>query len=351
MSALGHPLCHGLLCDEVVTEALSARETLKRYMAFEIALARAKAAEGLSSPDSPAEILEAAKSFKPDMKTLAEDTQRDGLPVPSFVRQFRATLGSEAAADFHSGATSQDVMDTANSLALQRLNSHFSNRMDALAERLRALSDRHSHTPLMGRTRMQAALPIEAGQRIESWLALARDVKSELGRLAPKVEALQLGGPVGNREAFGAKGDAVARRMAEELGLSNPPCWHSNRLALAEYASWLSAASGAMGKFGKDVLLMAQTEISEIRIAGAGSSSAMPHKRNPVRAEILVALARHSAGLLPGMHHALVHEMERSGAAWTLEWLVLPRMCEAAGASLGNALALAESIEEIKPAG
>jgi 3-carboxy-cis,cis-muconate cycloisomerase len=66
----------------------------------------------------------------------------------------------------------------------------------------------------------------------------------------------------------------------------------------------------------------------------------MPHKSNPVPAEVLVTLARFNAGLLGTLHQALVHENERSGAAWTLEWMVLPQMVVAAAAGLSNARAL-----------
>ena len=57
---------------------------------------------------------------------------------------------------------------------------------------------------------------------------------------------------------------------------------------------------------------MAQNEIGEIRLAGGGGSSAMPHKANPVGAEVLVALARFAAGLAGTLHQGLVAENERS---------------------------------------
>ena len=63
-----------------------------------------------------------------------------------------------------------------------------------------------------------------------------------------------------------------------------------------------------------------------------------------MNAELLVGLARFNAGLLGTLHQALVHEYERSGAAWTLEWLVLPQMVVATGASLRIAAALADQI-------
>ena len=141
---------------------------------------------------------------------------------------------------------------------------------------------------------------------------------------------------------------AVARRVAAELGLGLPPShWHTQRDGLAEFAGWLSLVSGTLGKLGMDVGLMAQNAVGEIRLSGGGGSSAMPHKQNPIKAEVLVALARYNATLLPAMHTALVAEQERSGAAWTLEWLVLPQMAVTTGAALRTAGELVGAIKEM----
>ena len=92
---------------------------------------------------------------------------------------------------------------------------------------------------------------------------------------------------------------------------------------------------------------MAQNAIGEVELSGGGSSSAMPHKSNPVRAEVLVTLARYNATLLPAMHHAVVHEQERSGAAWTLEWLALPQMVMTTATGLRNARQLLDQITRL----
>ena len=93
---------------------------------------------------------------------------------------------------------------------------------------------------------------------------------------------------------------------------------------------------------------MAQNEIGEVKLAEGGGSSAMPHKSNPVRAETLVTLARFNAALLGAQHQALVHENERSGAAWTLEWLVLPQMIVATAAALRHAQALCRGLQFVE---
>ena len=92
---------------------------------------------------------------------------------------------------------------------------------------------------------------------------------------------------------------------------------------------------------------MAQTEVASVTIEGGGSSSAMPHKQNPVGAELLVSLAHHNAVLVSGLYQAMVHEQERSGAAWTLEWLILPQMVVATAAALRLAAELAGQIESL----
>jgi 3-carboxy-cis,cis-muconate cycloisomerase len=133
--------------------------------------------------------------------------------------------------------------------------------------------------------------------------------------------------------------------MADALGLAAVPHpRHSERDGVVVLADWLSLVTGGLGKMGADIALMAQSEVGEIRIKSGGGSSAMPHKVNPVGAEILVTLARFNATLVSGIHQALVHENERSGSAWTLEWMLLPQMAVAVGAALRTAGALLRQV-------
>ena len=121
-------------------------------------------------------------------------------------------------------------------------------------------------------------------------------------------------------------------------------------MPIAEAGGWLSLVTGTLGKIGQDIALMAQSEIGAVALPPGGGSSAMPHKSNPVSAEILVALARHNAGLVAGLHHALVHEGERSGAAWTLEWLILPQIAVTCASALAHAHALVGRLSFVPPA-
>lgn len=114
---------------------------------------------------------------------------------------------------------------------------------------------------------------------------------------------------------------------------------------IAEFGGLLSLMSGSLGKIGQDLSLMASAGTA--LIGGGGGSSAMPHKRNPVKAEVLVTLARFNAVQLSGLHQSMLHEQERSGSAWTLEWMILPQMAVATGSALRTAAEVLGSIERM----
>ncbi|HLM41948.1 MAG TPA: 3-carboxy-cis,cis-muconate cycloisomerase, partial [Microvirga sp.] len=264
--------------------------------------------------------------------------------VPELVKQLRAATGEPHSRSVHVGATSQDIIDTALVLRLKDVLAIVERRLDALIASLRALQAREGAATLMAHTRMQQALPFTAADKIDTWVQPLERQRQGLRDLAPRLLAVQLGGPIGTRAELKGRGDAVAAAMAGILGLCPAPPWHSQRDRIGELAAFLSLLSGTLGKFGQDIALMAQNEVGEVRLAAGGGSSAMAHKSNPVGAEVLVALARFNAGLLGTLHQALVHENERSGAAWTLEWLVLPRMAVTTAAGLSKALALSGGV-------
>ena len=335
-----HPLTRtelaGLFGDPEIEQLFESKAMLDRMVRFEAALTSALGEAGILSKPCVAHTLKAIKGAKLDVLKIREAAGRDGVVVPELVRQLRARISSEHAAKFHKGATSQDLVDTALAMALQDANALFESRLQnaigALGNLRRTAGDR----ALKGRTRMQDAVEITAADRINAWTRPLAKSAETFPEIRKEVEVLQFGGPVGDRGQLGPYFGEVAAGMARELGLAEPGfAWHSERARLADYASWCSALTGSLAKIGQDLALMAQ--MGEVEFEGGGSSSAMPHKSNPVGAETMVALGRFNAVLLPGIHQALVHEQERSGAAWSLEWMVLPQMCVATGAALAIA--------------
>lgn len=341
-STLGTLLGHG------ATEAIfSNSNMLERCLAFERSLTEALATTGFISDVSCQSILQVLQDFEPNLDTLCESSLSDGMPVPELVRAIRGALPAEHRSAFHLGATSQDLIDTALAIALTAFNREVNSLTHDVEQALQKTRRQFGSSEVMGRTRMQEALPIQFADRCQTWQGQFRQHSQQLNSLAPTVQILQLGGPVGDRSTFGDKANQVAEIMAEKLGLTNPEgSWHSQRAHLTAYAAWLATLSGILGKIGQDLALMAQA--GELHFENAGFSSAMPHKRNPIAAETLVTLARFNATLVGGMQHSVIHEQERSGAAWGLEWMLLPQICVATAASLVTACRLLHSLQSIE---
>jgi 3-carboxy-cis,cis-muconate cycloisomerase len=348
VSAFDSPILSGLIGDAEVAARFSVEADIRAMLAFEAALAHAQAAVGLIPAEAAARIAEVCASWSPEIDALAKGASRDGVVAPELVKLLRATVGAPHDKHVHRGATSQDVVDTSLVLRLKPILAMFETRLLALVETLRGLTASQGAVKLMGRTRMQRALPIHAADKLRAWREPLERHVTRLGELRPRLLVVQFGGAVGVRGDLDGDGEAVVAHLARLLQLHAGPCWHVERDALAELASWASLVSGSLGKIGVDVALMAQNEIGEVKLAEGGGSSAMPHKSNPVRAETLIALARFNAGLLGAHHQALVHENERSGSAWTLEWLVLPQMIVATGAALRHATALCEGLQFVE---
>jgi 3-carboxy-cis,cis-muconate cycloisomerase len=309
-----------------------------------VALAEAEAAEGLIPGASAEEIAALPEAFIADLDALKQAIGRDGVVIPDLVRQWRAGL-DEAEKHLHLGATSQDAIDTGLMLRLGAVLSVLDQRLAAIISSLDGLEKRFGTQPLMGRTRMQAAIPITVSDRLRSWKGPIVAHQAAVQEVLKAGLPLQFGGAAGTLEKLGDKASFIRPRLAELLKLSDRPQWHSQRAVIAEIGGLFSNITGSLGKIGQDLALMADNGTAAM--GGGGASSAMPHKRNPVKAEVLVTLARFNAVQISGLHQALVHEQERSGAAWTLEWMILPQMAIATGAATRLAADLLMSIEQL----
>ncbi len=335
-----------LLSDDETARLFSDAAELRCLLDVEAALARAQGRTGVIPGEAAARIDMAARSLTLDPRALAAGTQTSGVPIIPLVAALRKAVGGEAAQYVHWGATSQDIVDTALILRLRTILEVMKARLDSLIAALVIQAESHRRTVMTARTRYQHAIPTTFGLKVAGWFApLVRD-RARLDELRPRLLCIQFGGAAGTLAALGDRGLAVMDAFAQELGLAAPVLpWHTQRDVMAEIANWLSLVSGSLGKMGQDVVLLAQSEVSEVRPGIGGGSSTMPQKSNPIVAETLVALARSNAGLLGNMHQAMIQENERGGSGWSLEWITLPQMAVASGAALRNAQILIENLE------
>ena len=323
---------------------------LQGLLDAEAALARAQAGAGVVAKEAADAITSAALAENFDLREIALDARVGGNPVIPLVAALRAALPDEHAASVHRGATSQDIFDTATMLVADRARVVILADLDRTAAALAVLAARHRSTPMVGRTLTQHAVPTTFGLKAAGWRSLALDARDRLAALPLPV---QLGGAAGTLAALIPTDDPASvfdlvEGFAAETGLDVPTLpWHVLRTPIAELGGALALAAGALGKFAADVLVLGRQEIAEIRQdgGGAGGSSAMPHKANPVNATLIAATARQLPAIASVLYGAMAAEDERPAGAWHAEWQNLRQALRLVGTAAELAAELAEGLD------
>ena len=324
-------------------QAVSGRSWLEAMLETERALATAGASVGLV-PDSSAQAIAAACADAEGYSwaELLGEGRAVGNPAEPLVRALRARVGDEHERFVHLGATSQDVLDTAAMLVSRNAVALVLGHADAAADACAALAREHRSTPMAARTLLQQAVPTTFGLVAAGWLVALLDARRRMADVAETGLAVQLGGAAGTLAALGDDGLSTVEALARELGLAVPTLpWHTNRVRVAELGAALATLAGVCGKIGLDVVLLSQTEVAEVREAAGGGSSAMPQKRNPVKATLARSCAALAAAHASVLQASLVQEHQRAAGAWQAEWEALCGVLMFAG---GATAAVAESL-------
>lgn len=319
---------------------------------FEAALARAEARVGLIPSSAVAPIATACDAGLYDFAALGEAIATAGnsaIPLVKALGKQIASSDAEAERYVHLGATSQDVMDSGLVLQLRQALALIESDLATLAASLAAQAQRYAATPLAGRTWLQHATPVTLGMKIAGWLGAVTRSRQRLQELKPRLLVLQFGGASGTLAALGEQALPIAKALAEELQLTLPEQpWHTQRDRIVEFGAVLGLIAGSLGKFGRDISLLMQTEAAEVfepAAPGKGGSSTMPHKRNPVGAAVLIGAATRVPGLVSTLFSAMPQEHERSLGLWHAEWETLPEICCLVSGSLQQARLLADGLE------
>ncbi|MGQ0838834.1 class-II fumarase/aspartase family protein [Actinokineospora sp.] len=339
---------------EVTDEAF-----LQAMLDVEAALARAQAGLGLLPESAARAISAAARAERLDLVDLARRARAAANPVVAFVTAFTAVVAADApaAAEYvHRGSTSQDVLDSACMLIARRVLDLIAADLDRIVRALAKLADEHRATVQAGRTLTQHAVPITFGLKAASWLQLVLDA---LDRVRATTLPAELGGAAGTLAAYAeyAALDAPGGRFdgteliapfAAELGLAEPVLpWHTVRTPIADLGAVLQFVTGALGKVALDVQTLSRTEIGELSepaAPGRGASSAMPQKRNPVLATLIVTAARQVPAHSLVLAQSMLAEDERPAGAWHAEWQPLREALRLAGGAAHLAAELTEGL-------
>ncbi len=330
-----------LLRWDAIDVLLGDRARVQGMLDFEAALARAEAREGVIPATAAPAIAAQCSAAAYDLDAIGRGAALAGNLAIPLVRELTARVEAadpKAAPFVHWGATSQDAIDTGLVLQLRPVLERIASELTRLGDALAALVEAHRATPIAGRTWMQHAVPTSFGLKAAGWLDAVLRHQERVADLQRRALVLQFGGAAGNLAALGDNGLGVATALADELRLALPDLpWHAHRDRLAEVATTMGLLAGTLGKMARDVALHGQTEVAELHEPdgpGRGSSSSMPHKRNPLSSAVALAAATRAPGLVASVLSAMVQEDERGLGGWQAEWETLPELLNLVGGAL-----------------
>jgi adenylosuccinate lyase len=305
---------------------------VQRLLDVEAALALAHAEVG-DIPRKDAEKIAAMASTKyvkvERVKAIEKEIKHD---IASLVRALAEVCGSSGAY-VHLGATSYDIVDTANALQLKAASETIEQKLAALKSILQKQAARYKETVMIGRTHGQHALPITLGFKFAVW---GYEVSRHLERLndcRKRVVAGKVSGAVGTQASLGEHAARIQELVMKRLGISAAEISTQivQRDRYAEFICLQAMVAASLENFATEIRELQRPEIGELfesfeKEHQVGSST-MPHKRNPETCERVSGLARIVRSLCVPALENVVTWHERDLTQSSAERFILPESC------------------------
>lgn len=310
-----------------------AENKLQRMLEVEAALAKAEAELNLIPKEAAEEINRKASTKYVTVERVAEIERQTNHDIASIVKALAEVCDGDAGEYVHFGATSNDIIDTSQSLLFEDSIEILKGRLTELTKTLLKLADEHKNTVCIGRTHGQHALPTTYGMKFALW---ADEVHRQIKRLDECKERLCVGmitGAVGTIAALGDEGLDVHMKTSKILGLN--PVLISNQVVQrdnhAEFIMDLANTASTLDKIAVEIRNLQRTEIKELGESfdpeKQVGSSTMPHKMNPITAERISGISRViRAYVVPALeNNPLWHERDLTNSS--CERIILPESC------------------------
>ena len=307
---------------------LWSEETMYRsWLDVELAVAEAEAEEGIIPAEVPKKLSETIDrldilSFIKRAKEIEKSVDHN---VIAFLMALEEEMG-ELSRFVHYGLTSSDVVDTAQMLVLRQALNLILDKLEHVCLLLAEKAKSFKYQPIMGRTHGVFAEPTSLGLK---FLGYYSEALRNMGRLETAIEHVSYGkisGAVGN---YSFISPLVEQKALEKLGLKPEPVSTQivprDRHAFA--LSVVALVAEMIERFALELRLLQRTEVQEMFEPfgrAQRGSSAMPHKRNPIKSERLDGLTRVIRGAMLTSHEnvALWHERDISHSS--AERYILP---------------------------
>ena len=298
---------------------------LKTWLQVEIAVCEAQAELGYIPAEAVAEI-KAKANF--DLKRVLEieaEVRHDMIAFLTNVNEYVGDVGRY----IHLGLTSSDVLDTA--LALQMVGSLdvLLSCVEELEQAIRYQAQQHRETFMVGRSHGIHAEPMTFGFKLAGWLAEVFRHRQRLVQIRQNISVGKISGAVGTYANIDPRVEAIAcQKLQLEPDTASTQIISRDRHA--EYVQALALLTASIERFAVEIRNLQRTDVLEVEeyfSQGQKGSSAMPHKRNPIRSERLTGMARivrgHAIAALENV--ALWHERDISHSS--VERVILPDVC------------------------
>jgi adenylosuccinate lyase len=285
---------------------------LRHWLEIEVLAVEAWARLGTVPPEEARAVRERASFTVERVRELEEVTRHD---VAAFVQCVAESVGP-AGRWIHFGLTSSDVLDTGFSLQLREAADLLLAGTERLLGTVKRMALEHRDTVMAGRTHGVHAEPTSFGHKLALW---AFELDRDRERLRRAREAVSVGKVSGAVGTYAHLDPRVEEHVCGELGLR--PAEASSQVVSrdrhAEYMAALAVLASSLDAIATEIRHLARTEVREVQepfAEGQKGSSAMPHKRNPVRCERITGLARVvRADLQPALENVVLwHERDIS---------------------------------------
>jgi adenylosuccinate lyase len=325
---------------------------IKQWLEILAVLAETEGEFGLVPADMAARVAAGCRAIKPDSSFLYEVRQgfeASGHSTQGLIQAVQKRCQGDSGEWLYCGATVQDLADTWMMGALRDARAIYVRDLEEVDTALQRLAKQHRDTVMPGRTHGQQGLPITFGFKVAGWLAEIARHRQRITEIATRMDIGQLCGGVGSLSSLGPRAFEIQARFLSRLGLRAPEIsWTSSRDVLAEWCNLMALLTATADRIGHEVYNLQRSEIGEVAegfVPGTVGSITMPHKRNPELAEhlgTLARVARHNAGMIA---ESLVHDHERDGRSWKVEWHAVPQIALVAGKALALLRSLVTSLE------
>ena len=298
---------------------------LKTWLQVEIAVCEAQAELGYIPAEAVAEIKAKANFDLKRVLEIEEEVRHDMIAFLTNVNEYVGDVGRY----IHLGLTSSDVLDTA--LALQMVGSLdvLLSCVEELEQAIRYQAQQHRETFMVGRSHGIHAEPMTFGFKLAGWLAEVCRHHQRLVQLRQNISVGKISGAVGTYANIDPRVEAIACQKLE-LEPDTASTQVISRDRHAEYIQTLALLTASIERFAVEIRNLQRTDVLEVEeyfSQGQKGSSAMPHKRNPIRSERLTGMARivRSYAVAALENVALWHERDISHSS--VERVILPDAC------------------------